>query len=366
MTIISSIMDGVVFVDRSGEVALINPVAEELLGVKGFVVIGQELAQITGDDEVSELFAAMADDHARVTGDESGISRTLEIHTEDRDLHYIKIATSEVLDHAGDFAGVMIVLQDITSEYKSDQLRNQYLSIVAHELRTPLTGIKTFSSLMAKGSLGSLTEQQTRAVESIKEQSVRLEHQIDKLINLGYIDSNEYGQDLELMDAADLVAEAAAPFEVVAKDAEVEIHANVTPDAAWVQVDRTDAKRALKALIENAVKFTPEGGSVTVTADAIDGVVNFVVEDTGIGINPRYHRRVFEKFFQIEDPLTRHHGGAGLGLFVAQGILEAHGSRIEVDSDLGMGARFRFTLPVFEKESVDASTEECVPMPSST
>jgi two-component system phosphate regulon sensor histidine kinase PhoR len=99
-------------------------------------------------------------------------------------------------------------------------------------------------------------------------------------------------------------------------------------------------------LIENAVKFAPDGGHVTVSIGTMEqGGLRFAVRDDGIGIDPRYHRRIFEKFFQVEDPLTRHHGGAGLGLFVAKGVVEAHGSRIEVSSQLGQGADFSFALP---------------------
>ena len=110
--------------------------------------------------------------------------------------------------------------------------------------------------------------------------------------------------------------------------------------------DRADLRRACQALIENAVKFTPDGGAVQVVIERRGTEVRFVVRDTGIGIDPRYHRRIFEKFFQVEDPLTRHHGGAGLGLFVAKGIVESHGSRIEVQSQLGRGAEFSFALPL--------------------
>ena len=286
------------------------------------------------------------------------MTRTVEVHHVDEDLLYIKIETSPVLDYRGEYAGAMVVLQDITSEYKSNQLRNQYLSIVAHELRTPLTGIKTFSTLMAQGSLGELTDMQNQAIQSIREQSLRLEHQIDKLINLGNIDANEYAQDPEVLQVRDLIESAAAPFEQVAADSGVRLIVNTEKALGAVEVDRTDVKRALKALVENAVKFTPPDGIVTISAEVEDAHVEFCVKDTGIGINPRYHRRIFEKFFQVEDPLTRHHGGAGLGLFVAQGVLTAHRSRIEVESELGTGTSFRFALPLFEVEiGSDAASE---------
>lgn len=345
MTIIGNIMDGIVFADQNGNVALLNPVAEDLLGIKSFIAIGKPVQDLTGRDELVE---GMQADHRAVL-DQREICRTIEVHHSLQDLLYIKTHTSKVLDYRGNFAGVLTVLQDVTAEFKSDQLKNQYLSIVAHELRTPLTGIKTFSTILRKGVLGQLNDRQREVIDSIREQSIRLEHQIDKLINLGQLDSGDFGADLEEFEAREFLATAILPFEQAAKDRAIELTCLNLDSPIKIRADRTDLKRALQALIENAVKFTPDYGQVEVSALVEGDRVRFAVQDTGIGIDPRYHRRIFEKFFQVEDPLTRHHGGAGLGLFVAHGIIDAHGSRIEVASELGKGARFSFTVPIAEE-----------------
>jgi two-component system phosphate regulon sensor histidine kinase PhoR len=343
MTIISNIMDGIVFVDRGGNVTLLNPVAEDLLGTKAFVAVGRPLRALQGR---ADLLGVLVADHDRV-GSSREVSQTVEVHHNEQDLLYIKCITSRVADYSGQPAGTLTVLKDVTAEYKTDQLKNQYLSIVAHELRTPLTGIKTFSTMMCKGTLGPLTEKQHRVVDSIREQSLRLEQQIDKLINLGHLEAEEYGQDREEFSVAEFTAGLVLPFEQPARDRQIALtFACEGGDDEGLLADRADLRRACQALIENAVKFTSDGGNVDVrVVRARDGGLRFVVKDSGIGIDPRYHRRIFEKFFQVEDPLTRHHGGAGLGLFVAKGIVEAHGSRIEVSSRLGEGAEFSFALP---------------------
>jgi signal transduction histidine kinase len=238
------------------------------------------------------------------------------------------------------------VLRDVTAEFKTDQLKDQYLSIVAHELRTPLTGIKTFATMLTKGTLGTLSERQSRVCDSIREQSVRLEHQIDKLINLGNLESADYGQDREVIPVVEFAAGMLAPFEQPARDRRIQLSFHMDPTEECLFADRSDLRRACQALVENAVKFARDGGTVEVAIDRHGYELRFRVKDDGIGVDPRYHRRIFEKFFQVEDPLTRHHGGAGLGLFVARGIVEAHGSRIEVSSQLGQGADFSFALPV--------------------
>jgi len=342
MTIITNIMDGIVFVDRAGNVTLMNPVAEELLGAKSFVAIGKPLATLQGRRDLLQTLAA---DHARMATQKE-VVQTVEVHHSEQDLLYIKCMTSRVLDYRGQPAGVLSVLRDVTAEFKTDQLKNQYLSIVAHELRTPLTGIKTFATMLTKGTLGALTERQSRVCDSIREQSVRLEHQIDKLINLGNLESADYGQDREVIPVVEFAAGMLAPFEQPARDRRIQLSFHMDPTEDCLFADRSDLRRACQALVENAVKFARDGGTVEVAIERQGDELRFRVKDDGIGVDPRYHRRIFEKFFQVEDPLTRHHGGAGLGLFVARGIVEAHGSRIEVSSQLGRGADFSFALPV--------------------
>jgi len=364
MTMISQIMDGIVYADAGGRIKLLNPVAEEFLGLKSFMVEGKAIAELEASNE---LTASLLSDRekARELGK---TTRTVEVYHDDQDLLYIKVTTSAVMDRNNDYAGILIVMEDVTSNFKTDQLKNQYLSIVAHELRTPLTAIKTFSTMLAKGSLGKLNEPQHRVSESIREQSLRLEHQIDKLINLGYIDSEEYAQDLQIVDVQELAASAIAPFEQVAKDRNIRINTHLpsvkTEGLLFVKADQTGLKRSLQAMVENAVKFTPDGGTVGVELALSGDEVVFSVQDTGIGIDPRYHGRIFEKFFQVEDPLTRHHGGAGLGLFVAQGVLGAHGAEISVESEVGKGAKFTFRLQKYdEKEGVDLDPQHATSSP---
>jgi PAS domain S-box-containing protein len=351
MTIITNIMDGIVFVDRAGNVTLMNPVAEDLLGAKSFVAIGKPITVLQGRRDLLQTIAA---DHARMA-QQKEVTQTVEVHHNEQDLLYIKCMTSRVHDYRGQPAGVLTVLRDVTAEFKTDQLKNQYLSIVAHELRTPLTGIKTFATMMTKGTLGGLTDRQQRVCESIREQSIRLEHQIDKLINLGNLESADYGQDRELFGIAEFASGLMVPFEQPARDRRIELTFRVADSDARLFADRADLRRACQALIENAVKFARDDGRVAVAIEVAGDGVRFRVSDDGIGIDPRYHRRIFEKFFQVEDPLTRHHGGAGLGLFVARGIVEAHGSRIEVSSQLGQGADFSFALPVQRQTTAAAA-----------
>ena len=351
MTIIGNIMDGIVFVDHDGYVSLMNAVAEDLLATKSFMAIGRPIGETPGEGELAEALREQFD----LVRDRPEVVRTVEVHhATSQDLLYIKVRTTRVNDYRGQFAGTLTTLQDVTAEHKSDQLKNQYLSIVAHELRTPLTGIKTFSTMMAKGTLGELNAKQQRVTDSIREQSLRLEHQIDKLINLGNLESNEFGQDLEVFDMAELVEHAVAPFAQPAGDRRIDLKCAIESRRSMLKGDRSDIRRAVQVMVENAIKFTPDGGTVSVRVSEVEScttdgdrsrrAVRVKISDNGVGIESRYHRRIFEKFFQVEDPLTRHYGGAGLGLFFARSIIEAHGSKIDVVSELGQGTEFTFDL----------------------
>ncbi|MGC6489132.1 MAG: ATP-binding protein [Planctomycetota bacterium] len=357
MTLLSEIMDGVVYVDLGGEVASLNPVAEELLGAQSMLAVGADVSALRGRGEVADALVAAA---ARVlAGEEREVERTVEVLRDDQELRYVRCATRAVLDHRREPAGVLAVLRDVTADFKSDQLRNQYLSIVAHELRTPLTGIKAFAAMMARGALGELNERQEEACSSIREQSVRLEHQIDKLVSLGDLESGDYGADRQVFGLDGFLQSVLAPFEQAARERGVALSLRCEARDVELCAARGELRRSCQALVENALKFTGEGGAVEVVVTAAgageDRTCRFHVRDDGVGVAPRYQRRIFEKFFQVEDPLTRRHGGAGLGLFVAQGVVAAHGDRIEVSSELGRGADFSFALPVHRPSPAGAA-----------
>ncbi|MFQ5503505.1 MAG: ATP-binding protein [Planctomycetota bacterium] len=353
ITIIDNIRDGIIFTDPDGQVTLMNPIAEELLGVKPIVGIGKQLEEQGSGELVGEIALDQ-----RVAMIEGGVSeRTLEIHHTKRDLVYLKLRTTAVTDYKGSFAGILTVIKDVTAEYKSDQMKNQYLSIVSHELRTPLTGIKTFATLLAKGALGELPSSQQKCMDSIREQTLRLEHEVDKLICLGRIESGDFAMDLEIFPVSELLDLVTMPFKQIARDRDIDLVLRLPEVSPMIEADREDLRRALQALVENAIKFTPNGGQVEISVEELEWIVRIHVKDDGPGVDPRYHRRIFEKFFQVEDPLTRHHGGAGLGLSVAQGVAEAHGGTIEVVSEISEGADFITSLPKCVAEAFEKPTK---------
>ncbi|PIE25553.1 MAG: hypothetical protein CSA62_00905 [Planctomycetota bacterium] len=343
MTIVDNILDGIIFTDPEGKITLLNPIAEELLGIQAMVAIGKSCAELEGSGELLDAIRR-EQEFARVQADGAS-HRLVELHHQRLDLLYLALRTTAVTDYKGSYAGTLTVIKDVSAEVKSDQMRNQYLSVVSHELRTPLTGIKTFATLLAKGVLGGMPDKAQEAVDTIREQSLRLEHEIDKLICLGTIESGGFALDLVELGLRDLLEGILNPFEQIARDSDLAIQLELPREDLLVRADPENLRRALQAMIENAIKFTPSGGQVRIHVREREEDLEIHVVDDGPGIDPRYHRRIFETFFQVEDPLTRHHGGAGLGLSLAEGVALAHEGSMHLCSAVGEGADFWIRLP---------------------
>ncbi|MGE0144979.1 MAG: ATP-binding protein [Planctomycetota bacterium] len=340
---VGSMFDAVILLDEQDRVVRINPAAEELCELRPLASHGHRL------DECGEgaVVRAVLGSFPMATPDRQG-QRTIEV----ADLlgmgsRVLRLTLAPMRLPNGSSAGTKLTLRDVTSEHRADELRNRYLSIVAHELRTPLTGIKTFVTLLVKRALGPLSEPQGEVLGSVREQVLRLEHQIDKLVHLGTLDARDATTDVSQFELPAMVSMVVAAFQAIAMERRVAFDVDPTPGPLLVRADRAQIRRALGALVENAVKFSRDGGVVTLRTTPVEGgLVEISVCDQGIGIDPRYHARIFERFFQVEDPLTRHHGGSGLGLFFVRQIVESHGSVVSVDSEVGRGARFSFRLPI--------------------
>ena len=340
MAIFDNLVDGIVFTDTEGKVILVNPAAGRMLETPSFTALGQPLAALSGD---SRLLDALNEQRAWI-GEEA---LETEVQTSRRGTGdaWFTVYTSEVLDYQGKVSGVLSLIRDVTPQKKTEKLKNQFLSIVAHELRTPLTAIKSFATILDRGVGGPLPEAHRAPVRHILTQTDRLAHEIDKIISLGRLEAEDFAPDLELVSVGEILKTLVKPFEVEAEKRGLRLVVADETHDHFVYADVRDIRRAIRALLENALKFTPEGGSIALRAAPDGEGVLFEVKDTGIGIAPERHQVIFEKFTQLENPLTRKYGGSGLGLSFAAEIVEAHRSKIEVESELGKGATFRFRLP---------------------
>jgi two-component system phosphate regulon sensor histidine kinase PhoR len=341
MAIIDNMADGIVFTDTMGKVILMNPAAAKVLESPTFVALGKPLNAIPGNTELLSLLLAQ---RALAQGDD-GVQVEVSTSSPQTGEAYYDILTNDVTDFQGKDCGVLSVIRDISPRKKTERLKNQFLSIVAHELRTPVTAIKAFATILYRGMRGAPPPEHVPILKDMLSQSDRLGHEIDKVICLGRLDAADFTPDVEVVKAAKLLKQVMPPFEAEAKEKNLSLLVTDESDDVKVNADILDIRRALRALIENAVKFTPEGGEIEVSLTVEEDVVVFLVRDTGIGIAPNSQTTIFEKFIQLENPLTRQYGGSGLGLSFAAAIVESHGSTISVESAPEEGSTFRFSLP---------------------
>lgn len=233
-----------------------------------------------------------------------------------------------------------------------DRQKSEFLESVSHELRTPLTSIKAFSELLLDHDSED-PEVQSEFLGIIQQETERLTHLINNLLDLSRIEAGRVRWKQDSVDMQKLIHETYLQLDraAAAKSLHVRIEA---PDALPMQGDEEYLQQIVWNLLANAVKFTPDGGNITVRGHLRDEHIEIVVEDDGIGIPARYHNAIFDKFWRVPEPFSHQAKGSGLGLAVARAIVKAHGGRIEVQSEPGKGARFTVTLPVRPESTGEA------------
>ncbi len=227
-----------------------------------------------------------------------------------------------------------------------NQLKSNFISNISHELRTPLTHMKGYLDLLADGSLGPLLPEQKTAIEVLSRAEARLAGLIEDLIRFSLAVRGEFTLHPAPVDLGELIQSTAARArkQAGARDIRLEIH--LDGRLPVLTLDQEKITWVILQLLDNAIKFTPPGGAVTLDASLVEQGVLISVADTGIGIPPERIQEIFEPFHQLDGSSARRYAGTGLGLALVSRILEAHGSLIKVQSEVGHGSRFEFILPV--------------------
>jgi signal transduction histidine kinase len=226
---------------------------------------------------------------------------------------------------------------------EADRLKDELVQNVSHELRTPLTFVKGYVELLLEEDMGPINERQRESLSIVAEKTNSVTRLVSDIIFLEQIERESL--QLSTVQLTDLARLALQGCEVTAAAAGIQLRAEVEPDLPTVVADRDRVNQVFDNLLANAIKFSPVGGTITIRLQQQDDAILASVTDTGIGIPPDQLHRVFERFYQVDGSATRRFGGAGVGLAIVKRIVEAHGGRIWVESELGKGSSFRFTIP---------------------
>ncbi|HXU21969.1 MAG TPA: ATP-binding protein [Verrucomicrobiae bacterium] len=242
-------------------------------------------------------------------------------------------------------AGAVVVLHEITEIRRLEQVRKDFVANVSHELRTPLTAIQGFAETLLNGGLED-QENNRRFIEIIRNHASRLARLTDDLLELSKIEAGKLPIDLQRVDLTDLIVPVIELAQSVAVKKGVSLNFISPVGFPMFRADVGLLREVLGNLLDNAIQYTPPNGSVGISAERNGSSVIFTVADTGIGIPQAEHNRIFERFYRVDAARSREAGGTGLGLAIAKHIVEAHGGQIWVDSEIGSGSKFHFSIPL--------------------
>ena len=336
--ILGSMVEGVAVVNASERLLFANTGFAEILGLDVPPQSGSALVEIVRQTELLEAVRDVLKGDPRVES---------EIVTGTLRQHFFAVTVASV--RAAETSGAVIVLHDITELRKLERVRRDFVANVSHEFKTPLTAIQGFAETLLAGAIDD-PQNRMRFLEIILDHSRRLARLTDDLLKLSKMDADRLELEIRRLSVSQFVEGCIETTQKPAADKDLRISVNLQSFVPDIAADRRRLAEVLQNLLDNAMQYTPSGGQIMVSASADDSEVTFTVSDTGIGIPRADQPRIFERFYRVDVARSREVGGTGLGLSIAKHLVEAHGGRIWVESQVGQGSQFHFTVPIFDPE----------------
>ncbi len=346
--ILESIADGVLVADRHGKTILANMATSSILGIQRESLLGHNVRTLSGIYGQSgnawiETIETWANNPKHIAG-EKFLEEDMSIVDEGR---IISVHLAPVFA-GGQFFGTVSIFRDRTKEVEVDRMKSDFVSTVSHELRTPLTSIKGYTDLILMGATGELNEAQSRYLQVIKTNADRLQELVNDLLDISRLETGRATLDLKLVELPQIIDEVVNGHlqgRITHDQKEIATDIVIAADLPVVNGDTTRITQILTNLIDNAFNYTPDGGKITVTAQHKNEYVRISVTDTGYGIDFTQQDKIFDRFYRSDDARVQKVSGTGLGLPIVQSLVEMHGGKLTLQSELGQGSTFTFTLP---------------------
>jgi len=335
-SMVYSMSDGVIMTDKDTKVLVINPKAKKMLGLEG-----------DKDTTIYQIVDALAGKLDLRTKIEESLKENKEVFIEELDLtnFAVQLAISPVRDPQGELLGSVIIFRDITGQKEVERLREDFTAMIVHDLRAPLTVIRGNSETLMLHFKVLPREKIIQSLLMIKNESESMLARVNDLLDISKLESGEFELLKERSNLSLLIEEKARAFRDVAAAKGIKIITQVDPNIPAFEFDKIRIGQVLDNLLSNAVKFT-DAGKITIKARLENDKVLVAVEDTGTGIEEDDVAIIFNKFRQLTQAEREAQKGTGLGLVITKGIVEAHGGEINVQSKVGEGSTFYFTLPL--------------------
>jgi two-component system phosphate regulon sensor histidine kinase PhoR len=333
--ILGSMIEGVAVITNDERIVFSNQAFSRILGLEDVREIeGRPLLEVARQ---SDLLAAIK---MALSGQEQVTSEIVVGTVRPR-----SFAVTAAPVQASSHKGAVLVLHEITDLRRLERVRQDFVANVSHEFRTPLTAIQGFAETLLAGALDDPANRR-RFVEIIREHSMRLARLTQDLLKLSRIEAGQLKLDFRPVSVTQLIESCVETAQLKAVPRQLALHVNLPEQLPSARGDSNTLQEVLQNLLDNALQYTPAGGKIEVSASCWNGTVVVTVADTGIGIPQAEQERIFERFYRVDAARSREAGGTGLGLSIARHIMEAHGGRLWVESAVGEGSRFHFSIPV--------------------
>jgi len=339
LSIITNFSDGLLVFDKERKLSLINPRAENFFDLNGRDVIGRTFLDLATFPTMEPVISLIGSEMSEIFRQEAKIKESLVL-----EVSLISIIGGK------ERTGALIVLHDVTREKTIEKMKTEFVSLAAHQLRTPLSATKWALKMLIDGDLGQLSSGQAEMLEKTYQSNERMAELINDLLDITRIEEGKYLFKPILTEVGPILQFVVRSYQEEAKrrnlDLEFKRPEEKIPRA---MLDVEKIRIAIQNLVDNALKYTPSGGRVTISLHCSKKNLEVAVKDTGVGIPPDQKERVFSRFFRGANVVKMETDGSGLGLFIVKNIIEAHGGRIWFESEEGRGTTFHFTLPIKEE-----------------
>jgi NtrC-family two-component system sensor histidine kinase KinB len=333
--VLQSIFEPVIVTDGRGQLLKLNPAAVEILGEAAKDRMA--LANTPGGDKILSAIRDAVAMQKPVAADGDAAMLPMRIGKQARSF---RLRTTPMRDSEGRLLGTVTVLEDVTSLQEVDRFKTQFLGVASRKLRDPLMQLRRGLYAITQGFGGDLTPLQAELLNSASQESQKLDDLMADLIEVAEIDVGKREFNLESLQPLPMLREARDRYCDQAAEKRIKIEISAYADLSYVRADRRALRSILDNLLSNAIRFTPEGGEILLAAEEMKDFVQFTVRDNGRGIESERLRTIFDRFGSASEK------GTGLGLALVRRLVESLGGQIAVESRLGHGATFKFTLPV--------------------
>ena len=333
--ILGSMIEGVAVISEGERILFSNRAFSRILGLQDASEIeGRALLEVARQ---SDLLAAIK----MALGGQEQVTSEIVVGTVRPRSFAVTAAPVQAASHKG----AVLVLHEITELRRLERVRQDFVANVSHEFRTPLTAIQGFAETLLGGALEDPINRR-RFVEIIREHAMRLARLTEDLLKLSRIEAGQLKLEFRPVSVVQLIDSCMETAQLKAVPKRLSLSVQLPPELPPVRGDANSLQEVLQNLLDNALQYTPSGGKIEVSALSTDSRVVVTVADTGIGIPQVEQERIFERFYRVDAARSREAGGTGLGLSIARHIVEAHGGHLWVESAVGEGSRFHFSVPI--------------------